>query len=64
MVTRPTRGGIGRVWRGSEAGEDGGDGVFGVLLVTEDGQRHTVSPSAASAEVLMARWTSRLEFSY
>lgn len=37
-------------WR---AGEDGADGQFELLLVTEDGARHTVAPSAAAVTALV-----------
>lgn len=30
------------------AGEDGADGTFQLLLVTEDGERHTIAPSPAA----------------
>jgi hypothetical protein len=36
------------------AGEDGGDGRFEVLLVTEDDQQHTIAPSPASMAALVA----------
>lgn len=36
------------------AGEDGSDGVFQLLLVTEDGQRHVVTPSPAAVSALLA----------
>ena len=36
------------------AGEDGGDGRFEVLLVTEDDQQHTIAPSPASMAALIA----------
>ena len=36
------------------AGEDGEDGRFELMIVTEDDERHTVSPSPASMTALMA----------
>ena len=36
------------------AGPDGGDGRFEVMLVTADGQQHTVAPSPASMTALLA----------
>jgi hypothetical protein len=36
------------------AGEDGSDGRFEVLLVTEDDEQHTISPSPASMAALIA----------
>ncbi|WP_214317534.1 hypothetical protein [Nonomuraea sediminis] len=36
------------------AGEDGDDGRFELMIVTEDDQRHTISPSPASTTALMA----------
>ncbi|MBA3524758.1 MAG: hypothetical protein H0T85_09450 [Geodermatophilaceae bacterium] len=38
-------------WR---AGADGADGQFELMLVTEDGQRHTVAPSPAAVAALVA----------
>ncbi len=37
-----------------EAGLDGGDGVFAVLVVTEDGVRHTLTPSVTALGPLLA----------
>jgi hypothetical protein len=36
------------------AGADGEDGRFEVMLVTDDGQLHTVAPSPASVTALLA----------
>jgi hypothetical protein len=36
------------------AGADGDDGRFEVMVVTEDGQQHTVAPSPASMAALIA----------
>jgi predicted nucleic acid-binding Zn ribbon protein len=36
------------------AGEDGNDGRFEVLLITEDDERHVVAPSPASTVALVA----------
>lgn len=36
------------------AGTDGEDGRFEVLIVTEDGEQHTISPSPASMTALLA----------
>lgn len=36
------------------AGEDGDDGRFEVLLITEDDERHVVAPSPASTVALVA----------
>lgn len=36
------------------AGEDGGDGDFALLIVTEDDVRHTVAPSTAAVVGLLA----------
>jgi hypothetical protein len=36
------------------AGEDGEDGRFEVLVITEDDQRHVLAPSPASMAVLLA----------
>jgi hypothetical protein len=36
------------------AGPDGDDGSFEVMMVTADGQQHTISPSPASMTALMA----------
>jgi hypothetical protein len=36
------------------AGGEGEDGRFEVMLVTADGQQHTVAPSAASMTALLA----------
>jgi len=36
------------------AGPDGDDGRFEVMIVTADGQRHTISPSPASMTALLA----------
>jgi hypothetical protein len=36
------------------AGEDGDDGRFEVLVITEDDQHHVLSPSPASMAVLLA----------
>ncbi len=36
------------------AGEDGADGSFGFMFVTDDDERHVVQPSAASAAALVA----------
>ena len=36
------------------AGPDGGDGRFEVMIVTADGQQHTISPSPASLTALLA----------
>jgi hypothetical protein len=36
------------------AGEDGSDGRFDVLLVTEDDEQHTIAPSPASMTALIA----------
>lgn len=38
-------------WR---AGADGADGWFELMLVTEDGQRHTVAPSPSAVTALVA----------
>jgi hypothetical protein len=35
------------------AGHDGGDGRFEVMIVTADGQQHTISPSPASMTALL-----------
>lgn len=37
-----------------EAGEDGGDGAFRFLVVTEDDQRHVVETTPAAATALLA----------
>jgi hypothetical protein len=37
-----------------EAGPEGGDGTFRFMLVTEDEQRHFISPSPAAAATLAA----------
>lgn len=36
------------------AGPDGGDGWFELMLVTEDGEQHTASPSPASMTALLS----------
>jgi hypothetical protein len=36
------------------AGADGEDGLFQVLVVTEDGEKHVMSPSPASTAALIA----------
>jgi hypothetical protein len=36
------------------AGEDGGDGRFEVLIITEDGERHVVAPSPEAMTALVA----------
>jgi hypothetical protein len=36
------------------AGEDGGDGRFELMVITEDDERHVVSVSPASAAALVA----------
>ena len=36
------------------AGDDGGDGRFEVMLVTEDDEQHIITPSAASMSALLA----------
>lgn len=36
------------------AGPDGGDGRFELLIVTEDGQQHTINPSPASVTALLS----------
>ena len=36
------------------AGEDGDEGRFGVLIITEDDERHVVAPSAAAMTALVA----------
>jgi hypothetical protein len=36
------------------AGPDGDDGKFEVMIVTADGQQHTISPSPASMTALLA----------
>src|SRR5262245_22237510 len=36
------------------AGPDGSDGKFDVMMVTADGQQHTISPSPASMTALLA----------
>lgn len=36
------------------AGGDGEDGRFALLVVTEDGKRHTVSPSPAATAAIVA----------
>lgn len=36
------------------AGEDGADGRFDAMIVTEDGEQHTVAPSPASMTALLA----------
>ena len=36
------------------AAEDGEDGRFDLMLVTQDGERHTVSPSPAAMTALLA----------
>jgi hypothetical protein len=36
------------------AGGDGEDGKFEVMIVTADGRRHTVAPSAAAMTALLA----------
>ena len=36
------------------AGPDGGDGRFEVMIVTADGQQHTISPSPAAMTALLA----------
>jgi hypothetical protein len=36
------------------AGPDGGDGRFEVMIVTADGEQHTISPSPASMAALLA----------
>jgi hypothetical protein len=41
-----------------EAGAEGTDGAFHFLLVTEDEQRHVISPSPAAATALLAVFAS------
>jgi len=41
-----------------EAGEDGTDGSFGFMLVTNNEERHFVQPSATSAAALVSLFTS------
>lgn len=41
-----------------EAGEDGTDGTFGLMVVTEDQERHHVSPSPAATTALLAMCAS------
>jgi hypothetical protein len=36
------------------AGEDGEDGRFELMIVTQDGERHAVSPSPAATSALLA----------
>jgi hypothetical protein len=36
------------------AGPDGDDGRFELMIVTEDGEQHTVSPSPAATSTLLA----------
>jgi hypothetical protein len=36
------------------AGQDGEDGRFEILIVTEDDERHVVAPSAAAMSALVA----------
>jgi hypothetical protein len=36
------------------AGPDGDDGRFELMIVTEDGQRHTIAPSPAATTALIA----------
>jgi len=36
------------------AGEDGGDGRFKVLIITEDDERHVVAPSPQAMTALLA----------
>jgi hypothetical protein len=41
-----------------EAGPEGGDGTFRFMLVTEDDQRHFISPSPTAAGTLAALFGS------
>jgi hypothetical protein len=36
------------------AGQDGDDGRFEIMMVTEDDERHTIAPSPASVTALLA----------
>ena len=36
------------------AGPDGDDGRFELMIVTQDGEQHTISPSPAAATALLA----------
>jgi hypothetical protein len=37
-----------------EAGADGDDGQFQMMIVTSDGEQHTIAPSPAAATTLLA----------
>jgi hypothetical protein len=39
-------------------GEDGDDGRFEIQMITDDGQRHVVTPSPAAAAALVAMATA------